>query len=69
MTTPAVLLSEAEVARRVEALAGSIAPRIDDDTVAVCLLTGGLWFCGDLMRARFPAVTWEPGGGQLGSGS
>ena len=51
MTTPAVLVNEAEVARRVEALAGVIAPRIDDDTVAVCLLTGGLWFCGDLMRA------------------
>ena len=51
MTTPVVLLSEAEVARRVEALAQTIAPRIDDDTVAVCLLTGGLWFCGDLMRA------------------
>jgi hypoxanthine phosphoribosyltransferase len=51
MTTPVVLLSEAEVAQRVEALAKVIAPRIDDDTVAVCLLTGGLWFCGDLMRA------------------
>jgi hypoxanthine phosphoribosyltransferase len=48
---PAVLLSEAEVAQRVEALARIIAPRIDDETVAVCLLTGGLWFCSDLMRA------------------
>ena len=48
---PAVLLSEAEVARRVEALAAEIAPRIDDDTVAVCLLTGGLWFAADLTRA------------------
>jgi hypoxanthine phosphoribosyltransferase len=47
----AVLLTEAEVAGRVEALAGEIAPRIDDETVAVCLLTGGLWFCADLMRA------------------
>jgi hypoxanthine phosphoribosyltransferase len=46
-----LLLSEAEVAERVEALAGQIAPRIDDETVAVCLLTGGLWFCADLMRA------------------
>jgi hypoxanthine phosphoribosyltransferase len=45
------LLSEAEVADRVQALACRIAPRIDDDTVAVCLLTGGLWFCADLMRA------------------
>jgi hypoxanthine phosphoribosyltransferase len=51
MTAPTVLLGEAEVARRVEALAQAIAPRIDDDTVAVCLLTGGLWFCSDLMRA------------------
>jgi hypoxanthine phosphoribosyltransferase len=46
-----VLLSEAEVTERVEALARAVAPRIDDDTVAVCLLTGGLWFCADLMRA------------------
>lgn len=48
---PVVLLSEAEVAARVAALAEAIAPRIDDDTVAVCLLTGGLWFCSDLTRA------------------
>ena len=46
-----ILLGEAEVARRVEALALEIAPRIDDETVVVCLLTGGLWFCSDLMRA------------------
>jgi hypoxanthine phosphoribosyltransferase len=39
------------VAARVEALAKEIAPRIDDQTVAVCLLTGGLWFCSDLTRA------------------
>ena len=48
---PQVLISEAEVARRVEAMASAIAPRIDDETVAVCLLTGGLWFCSDLTRA------------------
>jgi len=48
---PVVLLSEDEVAARVAALARAIAPRIDDDTVAICLLTGGLWFCADLMRA------------------
>jgi hypoxanthine phosphoribosyltransferase len=46
-----LLLSEAEVAERVETMAQAIAPRIDDETVAICLLTGGLWFCGDLMRA------------------
>jgi hypoxanthine phosphoribosyltransferase len=48
---PAVLLSEDEVSERVDALAHTIAPHIDDETVAVCLLTGGLWFCADLMRA------------------
>ena len=48
---PAVLISEAGVAERVEALADIIAPRIDDETVVVCLLTGGLWFCADLTRA------------------
>lgn len=46
-----VLLSEAEVAARVAALAAEIAPAIDDETVAVCLLTGGLWFAADLTRA------------------
>ena len=50
-TQPEVLISEAEIAERVQALALAIAPRIDDDTVAVCLLTGGLWFAADLTRA------------------
>jgi hypoxanthine phosphoribosyltransferase len=50
-TVGTVLLTEAEVAKRVEGLARAIAPRIDDETVAVCLLTGGLWFCSDLMQA------------------
>jgi hypoxanthine phosphoribosyltransferase len=45
------LLSEDEVRLRVEAMADDIAPRVDDETVAVCLLTGGLWFAGDLTRA------------------
>ena len=45
------LLSEAEVQARVDALADAIAPRIDDETVAMCVLTGGLWFAADLMRA------------------
>jgi hypoxanthine phosphoribosyltransferase len=48
---PAVLISEAEVAERVEALAAQIAPRIDDETVVVCLLTGGIWFAADITRA------------------
>ncbi|MGA0599924.1 phosphoribosyltransferase [Caulobacter sp. KR2-114] len=46
-----VLLDEAGVAACVAALAEKIAPRVDDDTVAVCLLTGGLWFAADLTRA------------------
>ncbi|HEY3948085.1 phosphoribosyltransferase [Phenylobacterium sp.] len=45
------LLTAEDVARRVETLAGRIAPRVDDETVAICLLTGGLWFAADLMRA------------------
>ncbi len=49
--TPVVLLAEDEVTARVEALAQAIAPQVDDETVAVCLLTGGLWFCADLTRA------------------
>ena len=48
---PAVLLDQDEIAQRVEALAQAIAPKIDDDTVAVCLLTGGIWFAADLTRA------------------
>lgn len=48
---PEVLLSEAAVAEAVEALARRIAPRIDDNTTVVCLLTGGLWFAADLTRA------------------
>ena len=51
MSDRQTLLTEAEVAQCVEDVAGRIAPVIDDDTVAVCLLTGGLWFAADLMRA------------------
>jgi hypoxanthine phosphoribosyltransferase len=52
---PEVLISEAEIAERVQKLANDIAPRIDDDTVVVCLLTGGLWFAADLTRALYKA--------------
>ncbi len=48
---PAAVLSAAAIAERVEALAGRIAPAVTDDTVAVVLLTGGLWFAADLTRA------------------
>jgi hypoxanthine phosphoribosyltransferase len=47
----AVLLDEAAVAERVDRLAITLAPRLADDAVAVCLLTGGLWFVADLTRA------------------
>lgn len=50
MDNHAILLPEQAVAERVEALAQVIAPQIDDDTIAVCVLTGGLWFAADLMR-------------------
>ena len=49
--TPEVLLSGDEVRRCVGEMADAIAPRISDDTVAVCLLTGGIWFAADLTRA------------------
>jgi hypoxanthine phosphoribosyltransferase len=45
------LLSETEIAARVDRLALEIAPRVTDDTIAVCLLTGALWFAADLTRA------------------
>ena len=48
---PAVLIGEDELAQRVTDLAKVIAPRIDDETTVVCLLTGGLWFAADLTRA------------------
>jgi hypoxanthine phosphoribosyltransferase len=48
---PTVLLSADQIAGRVETLAGRIAVCVDDDTIAVALLTGGLWFAADLTRA------------------
>jgi hypoxanthine phosphoribosyltransferase len=48
-----VLLSEDEVRRCVDAVADKIAPVVDGHTVAVCLLTGGLWFAADLTRALY----------------
>lgn len=46
-----ILLSEAEIRERVDALASVVAARTTDETVAVCLLTGGIWFAADLTRA------------------
>jgi hypoxanthine phosphoribosyltransferase len=48
---PTTLLPAEEVARRVEDAARRLHPLVDDETVAVCLLTGGLWFAADLTRA------------------
>jgi hypoxanthine phosphoribosyltransferase len=48
-----LLLSPEAVALCVERMAQAIAPAIDDDTVAVALLTGGLWFAADLTRALY----------------
>jgi len=47
----AVVLSPEAVAEHVRTMAEAIAPRIDDETVVVCLLTGAIWFAADLMRA------------------
>ncbi len=46
-----MLLPAAAVRDRVDRVAARIAPTLDDDTMVVCLLTGGLWFAADLMRA------------------
>ena len=46
-----ILLDVAQVSTLVDGLADQIAPRTSDETVVVCLLTGGLWFAADLMRA------------------
>ena len=46
-----ILLDEAAVAARVETAAEAAAAFVDDETVVVCLLTGGLWFAADLTRA------------------
>lgn len=52
-TTPAptVLLSKSEIDTLLAQMAKDIAPHVDDDTVAVVLLTGGLWFAADMTRA------------------
>ena len=48
---PTELLSRADVQARIDALADRIAPHVDDETIAVCLLTGGIWFTADLTRS------------------
>lgn len=48
---PQVLLDAEGIAHAVDAVAARIAPVVDEDAVAVVLLTGGLWFAADLTRA------------------
>lgn len=48
---PKVLLDADGISACVARLAREIASRTCDDTVAVTLLTGGLWFAADLTRA------------------
>jgi hypoxanthine phosphoribosyltransferase len=50
-----ILISEAEIAARAEALAGEIARRSPDDFVIVGLLTGAAMFVADLIRALYRA--------------
>lgn len=46
-----VLLPADQVAAKVKDLAARLAPVLPDDTVAITLLLGGLWFAADLTRA------------------
>ncbi|MDC7683129.1 phosphoribosyltransferase family protein [Asticcacaulis sp. BYS171W] len=46
-----ILLSETDIAARIEAMAKDMAPRLSDDTIGICLLSGGIWFAADLTRA------------------
>lgn len=48
---PPPLVDAAEIAERVERVAEALVPRLENDAIAVCLLTGGLWFAADLTRA------------------
>ena len=45
------LLEREAVQRRVSDLAKRLAPALEDETIVVCLLVGGLWFAADLTRA------------------
>jgi hypoxanthine phosphoribosyltransferase len=56
-----LLLPAEAVAARVEALAGRLAPRLNDGAVGLTLLLGGMWFAADLTRAL------ARGGRRLGS--
>ncbi|MEO5366201.1 MAG: hypoxanthine phosphoribosyltransferase [Magnetococcus sp. WYHC-3] len=49
--SPQPLFSAADIARRVEELAGDIAPHLGDDPLVLGILKGGFMFCADLCRA------------------
>jgi hypoxanthine phosphoribosyltransferase len=53
MAEPEILLDEKAVAKRIEDAAQRLFPLTTDDSVLVCLLTGGLWFAADLTRALY----------------
>lgn len=46
-----ILLPESEVNARVDFLADTLSLKLKDDCIAVCLLTGGIWFASDITRA------------------
>jgi hypoxanthine phosphoribosyltransferase len=48
---PQVLFSESQIAARVDALAGELAPKLDSDWTIIALLQGAMPFAVDLMRA------------------
>jgi len=48
---PQLLISESEIAVRVDELAIKLSPLIKPDAVCVALLTGAIWFAADLTRA------------------
>jgi hypoxanthine phosphoribosyltransferase len=49
--TSTILLDREGVWRSVTELAKRLAPTLDNDTIVVCLLMGGLWFAADMTRA------------------
>lgn len=46
-----ILIDEGGIAQAVVRLADRLSARLRPDCVCVCLLTGGIWFSADLMRA------------------
>ena len=57
---PAVLLPESEVAARVAELARAVAPRVDDETVAVCYRQNLFVFFSETLLESRPALLQFP---------